>query len=60
MLKAFRHTCLYVGHARMLVNGCYMHYGYVYVCNCIVFMVTYMIYASFSVWSYAHASDSQE
>lgn len=46
------HTILYVGHANMLVNGRYKHYGYVDARHSIVVVVTCMMYVSWSVRSY--------
>ena len=42
----------------MLVNCCYMNYGYAYACHSIVVVVTFIIDASCLVQSYAHASNS--
>ena len=45
-VRADHHTGLYVGHVGMIVNGCYIHYGYVYSCNFIVVIITCMIHAN--------------
>lgn len=45
-IRAYRYTSLYVGHSGMLVNGFYIHYGYIHVCHSIFFVVTCMICVS--------------
>lgn len=52
------HIGLYIEYEAMLVNYFYNHNGYVRACHFIVVMVTCVIYAIFSMWSYEHASDS--
>lgn len=59
-VKEYRYAGLYVGHAGMLVNSCYKHYGYVYAFHFIVVMVTCMIDVSWLVRSYVHVSNSHE
>jgi len=48
-VRTDHHIGFYFGHESMMVNGFYMHYGYVYSCHPIIVVVTCMIYTSQSV-----------